>query len=205
MTNADVTDQPPSQAADPALAKGDWLVRVNNQEFRAPDWATLQQWSKEGRVPPTAHIWNPIYPDWRQAREIGLYSPPPTASPAYTAHQFHSGMNMPIIVPQQHGTQHMIPKCLRCGTVTPWRAEPIMLAHHWVIFLILLLVFGAGLIYLLVVLLIRSNEANRAKICPYCAARNLWTFIYEDEPRLQVAGAASQATVFASSSPGAQL
>jgi hypothetical protein len=74
--------------------------------------------------------------------------------------------------------RHPVPRCLSCGTVTPWRLEPILLARHIIIFVILLFFFGAGLLYLLLVLIIRSGSNARAKICPRCGARNLWTFIY---------------------------
>lgn len=71
-----------------------------------------------------------------------------------------------------------VPKCTCCGYVGQWKVEPLFRAMDWVIGLILLFFFGAGLVYFLVVGLIRANKNNRAKICPNCNARNLWTFLY---------------------------
>lgn len=75
---------------------------------------------------------------------------------------------------------HSVPRCQSCGYVGQWQVEPLLLTHHIVIFVVLLLAFGGGLIYLLIVLLIRSSESNRAKICPSCGARNMFTFMYSD-------------------------
>ena len=77
---------------------------------------------------------------------------------------------------QQHGL-NTTPKCLRCGTVTPWKVEAILLPRHFVISFLLLFLFGGGIVYFIVVLLVRSNPNSRAKICPRCGARNMWTFI----------------------------
>jgi len=79
---------------------------------------------------------------------------------------------------QQGAVQHDTPKCLSCGTVTQWKIEPVLKPINWIIALGLLVFFGAGLVYLVVVALIRSNPNNRAKICPRCGARNMWTFLY---------------------------
>ena len=95
--------------------------------------------------------------------------------------QFQQGMNQapygvyPAMQPQ---TQHSVPKCTCCGYEGPWKKEKIFRGMDWVIGLSLLLLFGTGLIYLIVVGLIRMNPNNRAKICPKCGARNLWTFLY---------------------------
>ncbi len=72
--------------------------------------------------------------------------------------------------------KHTTPKCLGCGAVTEWQEEPLLLARHWIIGAVLLIFFGAGLIYLPIVAIIRSGR--RAKICPKCGARNMWTFVY---------------------------
>ena len=85
-----------------------------------------------------------------------------------------------LIAEREAGTQHLIPKCLSCETVTHWVPEPMLLPRHWITFAILLLAFGSGIVYLIVVLIIRNNPDNRDKLCPYCGARNVWTFIYDD-------------------------
>lgn len=77
---------------------------------------------------------------------------------------------------------HSVPKCQVCGRVGPWQAEPVLLTHHIVIFLLLTLVFGVGLIYLVIVLIVRSDEAARDKICPNCGSKNMHTFVYADGP-----------------------
>ena len=97
----------------------------------------------------------------------------------------------PIILPKRKSAQkasasseknaatiHRTPKCTHCGYVGDWKLESLLLPRHIIIFLLLLFFWGAGLIYLLVVLIIRMNPDNRAKICPHCKARNLWTFDY---------------------------
>ncbi len=83
--------------------------------------------------------------------------------------QFQSAVQM---------TRHAVPKCLCCGAITEWKIEPVFLPRHWVIFIILLCSAGAGLIYLPLIYVIRSNPNSRAKICPACGARNMWTFQY---------------------------
>jgi hypothetical protein len=95
----------------------------------------------------------------------------------YMPQQHYHGGQFPQManMPQQ---RHPVPKCLNCGAITQWTVEPILLARHIIIFLILLLFFGAGLIYLLIVLVIRSGSNARSKICPNCGAHNLWTFLY---------------------------
>lgn len=80
----------------------------------------------------------------------------------------------------QYGTQrHDVPKCTCCGYVGQWEIEPLIRPMDWVIGIAFtFLACGSGLVYLGVVAAIRSNKDNRAKICPACKARNLFTFIY---------------------------
>ena len=75
-------------------------------------------------------------------------------------------------------TQHQIPKCNACGYVGLWTVEPFLLPRHWLIGGLLLFAAGAGLGYWLVVIIMRSDKNNRAKICSKCHARNLFTFLY---------------------------
>jgi hypothetical protein len=74
--------------------------------------------------------------------------------------------------------KHSTPKCTSCGMVTQWKVGPILRPIDWVIAIVLFFFFGTGLIYLLIVFVIRSNPNNREKICPNCGARNMWTFVY---------------------------
>ena len=85
--------------------------------------------------------------------------------------------------PNQQGNMMLqqrraLPRCMSCGTITQWNVEPLLLPRHIIIGGLLLFFFGGGLLYFLVVIIMRSNPDNRAKICPNCGARNLWTFIY---------------------------
>lgn len=75
--------------------------------------------------------------------------------------------------------QHRVPKCTCCGYIGEWKLEPVLRTMD-IILGILFLFIGIipGIIYIGVVALIRSNKDNRAKICPKCKGRNLWTFIY---------------------------
>lgn len=127
-----------------------------------------------GPVPPSGNIppgWVPPPGNVQPQRPGQIPQMPPMSQQPYQAGQ----PNQVWGTPQQ---RHPIPKCLSCGAVTQWQIEPILLARHIIIFLVLLLFFGAGLIYLPVVLIIRSGTEHRSKICPHCGARNLWTFLY---------------------------
>lgn len=84
----------------------------------------------------------------------------------------------PQIIYGNAPVQHNEPRCGSCGYIGQWKVEPILLVHHWVIFILLLFLYGAGIFYLITVLIIRGNKNRRAKICPYCKGRNMWTFIY---------------------------
>lgn len=85
----------------------------------------------------------------------------------------------PYNQPLAHYTpQNTLPKCLSCGAVTPWEVEPLVRPIDWIITAVLFFFFGSGLVYLLIVIAVRSNANNRAKICPHCRAQNLWTFQY---------------------------
>ncbi len=75
--------------------------------------------------------------------------------------------------------EHDIPKCTCCGNIAPWKKGPVLRGIDFIIGLVLLLLgVVPGIIYLLVVGIVRSNEKNREKICRKCGARNLFTYIY---------------------------
>ena len=139
------------------------------QSFRNPHSAPVSnivgqdsgQLSMAGNQPPQG---------WTSTAQVSMPAQQPE-QPYYQAGLAPQMANLP----QQ---RHDVPKCLNCGTIIQWRVEPILLARHIIIFLVLLLFFGAGLLYLLIVLIIRSGSNARSKICPHCGARNLWTFIY---------------------------
>ena len=75
-------------------------------------------------------------------------------------------------------TKHDVPKCTCCGYEGPWKVAPLIRPIDWVIGIGLLFFFGGGLVYLLITAIVRSNKSNRAKICPNCKSKNLWTFLY---------------------------
>lgn len=78
--------------------------------------------------------------------------------------------------PQQ---RHDVPRCTCCGYVGPWKVDSLFRPIDYVIGIILLICFIIpGITYLGTVALIRANKDRRAKICPSCKARNLWTFFY---------------------------
>lgn len=101
--------------------------------------------------------------------QMGLY--PPQGGPNYQAFP-----QPPMYMPPVQAVR--MPKCMNCGAVTPWIVEPIFTTIHIVITVVLLLFFGFGLLYLLIIALVRNSPDNRAKICPHCGAKNMWTFAY---------------------------
>jgi hypothetical protein len=78
----------------------------------------------------------------------------------------------------EQGIRHQVPKRLSCGAITPWKLDPILNTNHIVVGLLLMLLFCSGLFYFITLLLLRSNSNTRAKVCPRCGARNMWTFQY---------------------------
>lgn len=51
----------PHGPGEPGLGPnaGDWIIRVGEQEYRAPDLQTVRHWIAEGRIPRTAYVWDP--------------------------------------------------------------------------------------------------------------------------------------------------
>lgn len=83
-----------------------------------------------------------------------------------------------VQVVQAQPMKHEVPKCTCCGYEGQWKLAPVIRPIDWIITLGLLIFFGAGLVYLLITVVIRSNKDRRSKICPNCKAKNLWTFLY---------------------------
>ena len=77
-----------------------------------------------------------------------------------------------------HECTHNIPKCLYCGNIEEWKVEPLITVTDWIIIAVLFFFFGSGLIYLLITVIVRSNQDNRTKICKKCGAKNMFTFYY---------------------------
>jgi hypothetical protein len=53
----------------------DFLIRVGDQDFRAPDMATLREWAGERRIPPDTYIFHPLLQRWIYARELAELAP----------------------------------------------------------------------------------------------------------------------------------
>jgi hypothetical protein len=79
---------------------------------------------------------------------------------------------------KEGGEQHNVPKCLHCGYVGPWIVGPLFTLMDWIIGGALLVAFGGGLIYMLLVGISRWNPNNRSKKCAHCGTQNMFTFVY---------------------------
>ena len=64
---------------------------------------------------------------------------------------------------------HDIPKCRKCGYIGEFQREKMFRKKDWVIGL-LTLFFGFGLIYLIIIAIMRYDEKSRETICPHCGA-----------------------------------
>jgi hypothetical protein len=53
--------------SDSQRGQRDYIVRQNQQEFRAPDVATLREWADEGRLLPNADVFDPTLNRWLAA------------------------------------------------------------------------------------------------------------------------------------------
>lgn len=86
----------------------EWLIRIGEQEYRAPNLETVKQWCADGRVPMTALIYHPSLSEWRTAAQlVGQPAPAPRK---------RSGLYLVVLVPVL-----MIGSCIACtvglGTV----------------------------------------------------------------------------------------
>ena len=79
-------------------------------------------------------------------------------------------------------TQHSVPKCTCCGHEGPWKVDPVFRPVDWILtILFLLLGILPGVVYATTIILIRGGKRGdhyRAKTCPKCGAKNLFTFLY---------------------------
>lgn len=64
---------------------------------------------------------------------------------------------------------HNVPKCKKCGYVGEPEVEPLFRTKDWIIGLILLLFCGLGVIYFIIVGIMRSDKKKREK-CPQCGS-----------------------------------
>lgn len=93
---------------------------------------------------------------------------------------FSCGQQLTASMQQDMSQQkHDIPRCTCCGYIGEWKLDSLFRPVDFVIGIILIFLgVVPGIIYFATVGLIRSNKDRRAKICPKCKARNLWTFFY---------------------------
>lgn len=52
------------------MRETDWIVRIGDQDFRAPDLETVKEWSRWGRIPTSAFVFDPQNRTWRPASEV---------------------------------------------------------------------------------------------------------------------------------------
>ncbi len=72
---------------------------------------------------------------------------------------------------------HPVPKCKKCGYVGEFDTEPLLRPIDWVIGLATMLLAGLGILYFIIILIIR-HDANNRKICPHCKSKNTMTDMY---------------------------
>lgn len=71
-----------------------------------------------------------------------------------------------------------MPRCTECGYEGEWEKAPLFRGIDLMVGLLLLTVYGIGIIYFAVVAVIRANSKHREKICPRCHVKNKFTYDY---------------------------
>lgn len=54
----------------PQAASNEFIIRQAGQDFRAPDVATLRDWTREGRILHDSYVFHPVLNRWAYAREL---------------------------------------------------------------------------------------------------------------------------------------
>lgn len=72
---------------------------------------------------------------------------------------------------------HTVPKCRKCGYVGEFKREKMFRTIDWVIGLATFW-FGFGIIYFIVMAIIRHDEKNRETICPQCGEKDSAVDVY---------------------------
>ncbi|MHB9130431.1 MAG: hypothetical protein ACYDBB_04980 [Armatimonadota bacterium] len=65
------------------------------------------------------------------------------------------------------------PKCMVCGYIGPFNKPPFIYTHDLIISIVLFCLFGAGLIWFTISVLIKKPMS-----CPHCNSKGLFTFDY---------------------------
>lgn len=63
---------------------------------------------------------------------------------------------------------HPVPKCTKCGYIGEFKSGKLFRPMDWAIGLVTLLLAGLGLLYFIIIAIIRSDKNKREKICPHC-------------------------------------
>ena len=72
---------------------------------------------------------------------------------------------------------HDVPKCRKCGYIGEFEREKLFRKMDWIIGL-LTIWFGFGLLYFIIVAIIRSDKNKRATVCPHCGEVGSATDVY---------------------------
>ena len=75
-------------------------------------------------------------------------------------------------------TTHTVPKCTCCGHIGEMKPGPLLRGSDILWICLLMLLAGAGFVYLIFILIVRANPAKREKICPNCKSQNMITYVY---------------------------
>lgn len=75
-------------------------------------------------------------------------------------------------------TTHTVPKCTCCGNIGELKPGPLLRKSDILWICLLFCLAGAGLIYLIFILIVRSDPNKREKICPKCNSVNMFTYLY---------------------------
>ncbi len=72
---------------------------------------------------------------------------------------------------------HDVPKCRKCGYVGEFQRGKMFRTMDWVIGLATIW-FGFGIIYFIIIAVMRHDEKNRETICPHCGEKNSAMDVY---------------------------
>lgn len=75
-------------------------------------------------------------------------------------------------------TVHSVAKCTCCGTVGQMKPGPLLRGSDILWICLLMVVAGAGFLYLIYTLIVRSNPKKREQVCQRCKAKNMYTYMY---------------------------
>lgn len=76
------------------------------------------------------------------------------------------------------GEMRTVPRCSRCGAIGEFKPGPLLRKSDIIWILLLMCLAGSGFIYLIFILIIRSNPDKREKICTKCGSQNTDVYFY---------------------------